>query len=644
MATKVVRRNPLHKFCATDRQKLTPSGAEKRHPRPDKQDGVNPPLVNRGSTPSRALVNVSPGTPQKTLKLLYYIGLDYLEITITGLKVPYSGENLEQPAVNSVFPVPSGHIEGEVRLIFNQGSRRNKHFQFGFDVLFIPDGAPASDNIEAMTVEYGWAVISHLPPNLSGCLDGSSILQVLNHRFYQSGFWQVMDSILAAIGANVAHITRLDIALDGKELLKPATDYYADVMEVKYGRKLERELDKVGKATYNTSCWTEVDRRVTNFYVGAISSSKVLNGYEKGVRMYVENKLYIHAAWVIAGLISPDDDGKEVHRLEFRGDKEAVDNLRVPLEGDGENATRPFGYYDLRDPELLAGAFEASTTGFYGFYKVNPKNKDKSRWEQIEVVDWSAIPRTEVNRVTKTKRSSETWKAKHAACKFIWDASTSSYLQEAATEAVTDYVADYSIPTEIVENFVWGASLEMPEVDKTELNRVARLFGDQVLEDFTGKLIDDVIDELPTTYAWAMAQEHHTTNYLARRIAKGYKGVPLSDKLVSNIVRSLDGKITEAPMTTEEMTAAFEELNQKLNHAGSAAAGLPLPDFADPATCDASTKGFPDPIKLTEGMGLVKGQPQPKTTDLQSREPGNKKGVLHGMPDGPIASPQMMAQ
>lgn len=89
--------------------------------------------------------------------------------------------------------------------------------------------------------------------------------------------------------------------------------------------------------------------------------------------------------------------------------------------------------------------------------------------------------------------------------------------------------------------------------------------------------------------------------------------------------------------------------NQKINDAHAlilaraTAEGFPFPTVV-PATCDASTKGFPDPIKLTEGMGLVKDQPLPKTTDLQSREPGNKKGMFDGMLDGPIVSPQTMAQ
>lgn len=91
--------------------------------------------------------------------------------------------------------------------------------------------------------------------------------------------------------------------------------------------------------------------------------------------------------------------------------------------------------------------------------------------------------------------------------------------------------------------------------------------------------------------------------------------------------------------------------NQKINDAHAlilaraTAEGLPFPTVV-PATCDASTTDVVNRPNFTVGGAEDQSSALSQSPDLQSREPGNKKGMLHGMLHGSnvIASHENMAQ
>lgn len=514
-------------------------------------------LTQRRQTKGKPSVNLTPatgGTPPgsnaPSPNPAYYIGIDWFEATLSGGVIPIEDNDETKPAVNFTRPVPDrdGLISGRVELWHNQRARRNKHYRYGFDVLFIPADAKESENRAAMLDQYRVASLSAVPHKGNNCLERSSIFQADNHILYRADCWKIFDAVFSALGCFVHHLTRLDVALDGHGLISPANEYYREKMEERFGSRENCTIDKVSRATYDTDNWmTDKDGNVTNFYVGSMSSKKVLNGYAKGQRIEIENKQYIREAWRASGLIT--DDGKDVERLELRLRKEGVDDLHVVDPVTAEIA--PLQWERLREPKYLTGAFKASVTGFYGFVRDNGKHR--SNWDNIETIDWDLLTAATVVRLPRTKRPSQTWRAKHAVYKVLSDTAVQSYLQDAVTNYVSDQLTTFNPSPSITDNLAWGASLELSAVQETELKRLAGLSVKELALSLTDHLTDTVLPDLPGVMAWAMAKEHNVTEYMARRLRK--------DMGAKEYSIAIKAKGTLSP---EDMEKQFAALNQKL--------------------------------------------------------------------------------
>lgn len=443
----------------------------------------------------------------------YFLGLDWFEATLRGQFVRIHPDDVERPLVNSAFPVPAGLRAGKVVLHHNQASRRNRHYRYGFDVLFIPAGGKESENRAAMVSSYKIGVLAAVPHSGNNCQPGTSILQLENDVLYRSDLWPTVDAVIGALGATVSHLTRLDLALDGFGLLNAADTYYRSDMAVKLGYAETETLAAVGKARFH------VDRfeggQVTNFYLGSMKSKKTLNGYTKGQRIDIENKQYIRSAWMAAGLIHREEDGIEVARLEMRHRKEALDELHLVNEETGE--AEPFDWRRLRDARYLAGLYKETLRNFYGFKVVNPGDKDKSRWEDVPTINWDAFETAQVVRISRTRTPSETWKAKHSALKIIRDDSASDYLADAVRAELTSVPA-YAVSTDVADELVQELETVAPELAPDQVRRI--------IERVAGKLSKDAVqyvtawgaDNVPCAMAWAMAEEHSITRYIEHRL------------------------------------------------------------------------------------------------------------------------------
>ncbi|MEM7574017.1 MAG: hypothetical protein AAF433_14010 [Bacteroidota bacterium] len=470
---------------------------------------VGKPSVNSASEDSSLLLSIP--------KSKYCIGIDYLEITITGEFVQVNPEDPDVPLVNSSYEVPFGKLPGRFKLFHNKRVRGNSHFKYGLEVLFIPVGAKITGNKKALINEYRIGKMASIPHSGSNCQKMSSIFQPDNHVLYQENFWDIVDALFAALEAEVRHVTRLDIALDGHDLLKPFDEFYKDKMAVDLGFKAQRDFDKIGKAEYKVDTNGLKDGRVVNFYVGSLKSSKSLNGYRKGDRIPFENKYYIPPIWKKAGITESEEDWKEIERIEVRHRRESVDELNLIDENTGE--VLPFDWRRLRQSKYLVGLMKASLNKFYGFKKVNPNDQDKSRWEDVETIDWANLDSCRIVRIGRAKSKSQIWRAKHAAIKIIHDALTEDYLQEAVRKEIT------SVPSyRIVEDYGNDIATEMagiwPELSEDRAKIIVGKIVDQLVPKISSFVATWASENVPESIAWAMAEMHHVAAYIDRRIKR----------------------------------------------------------------------------------------------------------------------------
>jgi hypothetical protein len=443
----------------------------------------------------------------------YFLGLDWFEATLLGKFVSIDPDDIERPLVNSAFDAPKGQRAGRVVLYHNQASRRNRHYRYGFDVLFVPAGAKVSTNRAAMVASYKIGVMSSVPHLGNNCKPGSSIFQAENNILYRSDLWPTIDATFAALGADVSHITRLDIALDGFGLLDAADRYYRDEMAVKLDYAENQTLAQVGKAGFTVDRFE--DGGVTNFYIGSMSSKKTLNGYAKGQRIDVENKQYIRGAWLASGLIQNEADGKTVTRLEMRHRKEALDELHLVDLDTGE--ALPFDWRRLRDARYLAGMFKETLRNFYGFKVVNPTDKDKSRWEDVPTIDWDAFDTAKVVRIGRTRTPSETWRAKHGALKIIRDDAANDYLAEAVREEIQS-APSYEVPAGLAAELAAEITDNAPKISADAARSIVATIAAKLGKDAVQYVTAWSADNIPSALGWAMAEEHSVLGYIENRL------------------------------------------------------------------------------------------------------------------------------
>ena len=219
---------------------------------------------------------------------------------------------------------------------------------------------------------------SILDPNLS-------MFKVENYILYQRGWLARLDYILDTIGLKMYHVSRLDIAIDGKGFISD------------YEKLVARKYDKVGKAKMTTM--HEANGDVEGFYIGSRSSAKFIRCYDKSKELKQNlGKGYISKWW--------DDNDF------FVGDK--VERIELSLKYKALKLVKDFDYNRLENGTYLSGVMRTIFNGIYRFREVNKNEKNKSRLKKIDAVEWSYFDANDIDRLPKTNKPSVVWAAQRA--------------------------------------------------------------------------------------------------------------------------------------------------------------------------------------------------------------------------------------
>lgn len=338
----------------------------------------------------------------------------------------------------------------------------------------------------------------------------ASQFRVLNHRLYSKSWPLLFLDILMAFGVSVRSITRLDVAVDSnKDLLKVYDDYVRGNLEAK-GRSINHRPEYSG-------------RELSLFHWGSLKSNKQAKGYRKGSRIEQENKHYIVEGWKRDGLVSQDatpEELKDITRFEVTLKGDAIKRMLELETGElGIDISR------LDDAKYLAGLVRAAIKNWFTFLIPSSTDSNKSRWKKVPHIDFDALGALQIDRLPKTKTSSQTWRAKHTAKKLISDIENESYLQDSCKEyfqerckieidearlkklqdAAKVYLSTkwrYSVPANVVDEMIQG------------------LFQQGLLNGLFVDVVDQFSQEIPLLIAGRIAERHRLLNWLYRQTQK----------------------------------------------------------------------------------------------------------------------------
>ena len=219
---------------------------------------------------------------------------------------------------------------------------------------------------------------SILDPNLS-------LFKVENHILYQRGWLARFDYVMESIGIRMHNVSRLDIAVDG-------AGFVSD-----YEMLIARKYDKVGRAKMTSIHKPNGD--VEGFYIGSRSSEKFIRCYDKTKELDKNHsKGYIVDWW--------EKNGFDV------GDK--VERMEVTLKHKALKLVNDFDYSSLENSAYLAGVMRAIFNGIYRFRVKDDKQKNKSRLEKIDAVNWAYFDANDIDRLPKTNKPSVVWAVQQA--------------------------------------------------------------------------------------------------------------------------------------------------------------------------------------------------------------------------------------
>lgn len=258
-------------------------------------------------------------------------------------------------------------------------------------------------------------------------------IRVYNHEFYRQydggGWASKLRFILSEFEAEMKNVARLDIALDGKNLLDiyERFHYCKDVAAM--GRKKKNRMcnfDENGELVElrEKSETLQEGSDFSGFYWGARHGDKCLNGYRKGDVVVRENKPYVSQFWSENGL-NPGN----IQRLELRLKSENIRTIpdfapievavkKDSIEGERTEIIKiPFdtdAICLLDDPKYLAGILESQFRGWFEFVPVTG-DSNKSRRERIKFIDFERLKAVKMERLSITRKPNELHAMKRTA-------------------------------------------------------------------------------------------------------------------------------------------------------------------------------------------------------------------------------------
>lgn len=229
----------------------------------------------------------------------------------------------------------------------------------------------------------------HLCPRNPEILKSDCIqFKLENNVLYEVGVLQECKYILNKLHWAVLNVTRVDIALDGVEVLS--------LMD----RFVKGEIEKLGKAKVKP--YFTGKRIIEGFDVGSRSSNKWITGYNKTKELEISNKVYIQEFWERSGL----DCSGDVQRLELKLRNEELKKIIA------------FDWRELDNFEYLASIFRSTMKNFFEFVEVGT-DSNVTRRKKIQFVEWDFLGAKLLDRMS-TQQTTEVYRMKQAAKTNFW--------------------------------------------------------------------------------------------------------------------------------------------------------------------------------------------------------------------------------
>ncbi len=264
------------------------------------------------------------------IKKNYTLSFDWIQFTTLGLLPLYS----ETTRINeSLYINPLGHGNKQFREI-------HELIYMGQKVAVI-QSHPRSDKV--------------LNPNLN-------VIKMANDVCYETGISELIKILMRALHQQFNNWTRLDIALDGHNLLDPLVN-----------AAMEKEVRTVSRADISFRRSGCKKGYIKALQIGSKVSDKSLVGYNKTHEMKKSQKHYIREFWERNKL----DTTKDVERLEIRMKSQELKRYKI---FDPQRESDPISVIDrlINNPGMFETLFLSASKRLYEFVDLEAKHTDKA--------------------------------------------------------------------------------------------------------------------------------------------------------------------------------------------------------------------------------------------------------------------------
>ena len=253
-------------------------------------------------------------------------------------------------------------------------------------------------------------------------------VKIENTILYERFAINETEQFLQAMNWKIRNVTRLDIALDG-----------ADVLQLVDGWN-QKIFGKKGRAS--VTCYYTGNRELQGFDIGKRSSDKWMTGYNKSAELEVSNKQYIRKFWELCGLQTFETVNgvtalKKIERLELKLRNEEIKKIAG------------FDWLKLADFSYLASILRMHCKNYFEFYDAKYETeKNRSRIPCIDTwCDWDAILAYHLDKLTAVE-TSEIYRMKMTAKTLYW-----TYLQTGA-QYYADIAQEMAININCIEWYI----------------------------------------------------------------------------------------------------------------------------------------------------------------------------------------------
>lgn len=230
--------------------------------------------------------------------------------------------------------------------------------------------------------------------------------QVVNNALYEVGWLSDVKYCFNKLSWKMLNITRLDIALDGVDVMGLVKDY------------VQEKIDRLGRA--HLTPHIKGKREWEGFDIGRSKGwNKMITGYIKTEELEKSNKHYIKDFWARTGL---QTEGREIQRLEMKIKNEEIKKIVG------------FEWTDLDNFEYLATIFRTCMKNFFEFIEIS-NDTNVTRAKRIEFINWDFLGAELLPRFS-TKETNEVYRMKQGAktCYWAYLASGRHYYSDIAQE------------------------------------------------------------------------------------------------------------------------------------------------------------------------------------------------------------------